>query len=69
MTNCFFCKFKVEPSFKDIENLEKFITPRKKIVGRERSGVCASHQRSLTKQVKYARFFGLLPYISYQDAR
>ncbi|MBI2028002.1 MAG: 30S ribosomal protein S18 [Candidatus Levybacteria bacterium] len=69
MTNCFFCKYKVEPSFKDIENLEKFITPRKKILGRDKSGVCARHQRKLTKQVKYARYLGLLPYVSYQGSR
>ncbi len=67
MKKCFFCKYQVEPSFKDIENLEKFITPRKKILNREKSGVCANHQRKLTKQVKYARYLGLLPYVSYQE--
>lgn len=69
MNRCFFCKYQVEPSFKDIENLEKFITLRKKILNRDKSGVCARHQRKLTKQVKYARYLGLLPYVSYQEQR
>jgi len=67
--NCFFCEFKSQPSFKQIENLEKFLSVRRKIVNRERSQVCAKHQRVLTKQVKYARYLALLPYVSYQGMR
>ena len=66
MNRCFFSQHKTNPSFKDIENLEKFISPRKKIVGRDKTNVCARHQRELTKQIKYARYLGLLPYVSYQ---
>jgi len=66
MNSCFFCKYDTEPDYKDVENLEKFLTPRKKILSRERSNVCAKHQRSLSKQVKYARFLALIPYTSYQ---
>lgn len=66
---CFFCQYKTSPSFKDPNNLEKFLTQRKKIVSRERSGICAKHQRSLTKELKYARFLGLIPYVSYQGLR
>lgn len=69
MNKCFFCQYQTAPSFKDVENLQKFITVRKKIVGRDRTTVCAKHQRQLTKQIKYARFLGLLPYISYQGVR
>ncbi len=69
MNRCFFCQHKTEPSFKDLDNLEKFISPRKKLLGREKTGVCANHQRKLTKQVKYARYFALLPYVSYQGQR
>ncbi|MCR4334898.1 MAG: 30S ribosomal protein S18 [Patescibacteria group bacterium] len=68
MKKCFFCKYNSTPDFKDIENLEKFLTPRKKIVSREKSNVCARHQRQLTKQIKYARYFALLPYVSYKNA-
>lgn len=66
MKKCFFCHYKTTPSFKDITQLEKFLTVRKKIVSSENSSVCAKHQRQLAKQIKYARFLSLIPYISYQ---
>ncbi|MDO8496949.1 MAG: 30S ribosomal protein S18 [bacterium] len=69
MTQCFYCQYKSKPDYKDIENLEKFLSQRKKIVGREKSGMCAKHQRSLTKHIKYARFFALIPYVSYQGIK
>ena len=69
MSKCFFCQYKTDPSYKDIENIEKFISPRKKILGREKTGVCAKHQRKLTRNIKYARFLALLPFVSYQGLR
>lgn len=66
MIRCFFCQYKTEPSFKDIPNLEKFLSARLKIVSREKNNLCAKHQRKLTKQIKYARFLALIPYVSYQ---
>jgi small subunit ribosomal protein S18 len=69
MNKCFFCKFGTNPNYRDAENLEKFLSPRKKIVSREKSGVCAKHQRLLTKQMKYARYIALVPYVSYQGLR
>lgn len=68
MSRCFFCQHKIGPSFKDIDNLAKFISPRKKILGRDKTNICARHQRELTKQIKYARYLGFLPYVSYQGA-
>jgi len=59
----------MEPDYKVVENLEKFLTPRKKIVSREKSGVCAKHQRTLSKQVKYARYLALVPFTSYQGVK
>lgn len=69
MRKCFFCQHRVPPSFKDIDNLEKFLSPRVKILSRDKTGVCAKHQRTLSKQIKYARFLGLLPFVSYQGAK
>ena len=66
---CFFCQYKLSPSYKEVENLGKFLSPRKKILGREKTGVCAKHQRMLTKEIKYARYLALLPYVSYQGLR
>lgn len=63
---CFFCSYKTDPDYKDTENLTKFLTPRYKIMSREKSGVCAKHQRKLTKHIKYARYMAFIPYTSYQ---
>ncbi len=59
----------MNPDYKDVDTMEKFLTPRKKIVSRERSNVCAKHQRALSKHIKYARYLALLPYTSYQGAK
>jgi small subunit ribosomal protein S18 len=66
MNKCFFCEYSTNPDYKDLDNIAKFVTPRKKIVSRDRSGICAKHQRKLTKHIKYARYLGLLPFVSYQ---
>ena len=66
MNKCFFCQFKANPRFKEVDNLQKFLTARKKITTAERSQLCAKHQRKTAKAVKYARFLALLPYTAYQ---
>lgn len=66
---CYFCEYKINPSFKEINHIEKFISPRKKILSREKTGVCAKHQRKLTKELKYARFLSLISYVSYQGLK
>ncbi len=62
--DCFFCKEKKEPTFKDLSTLSKFLTERGKIVGRSRSGLCARHQREFEKQVKHARHLAMLSFTS-----
>lgn len=59
---CFFKKYGIEPDYKDIENLEKFLTTRRKIQNRERSGVSAKNQRKLAKAIKHARYLALIPF-------
>jgi len=60
---CFFCFEKIkEVSYKDVASLSKFLSPRGKIVPRLRSGVCARHQRGLSRAVKIARINALLPF-------
>lgn len=66
MNRCYFCQYNIQPDFRDVATLEKFLTPRYKILSKEKSGVCAKHQRKLQKQIKYARLLALLPYTSYQ---
>jgi len=69
MNSCYFCKYKQEPSFRNPDELVKFLSPRKKLVGKDRTALCAKHQRKLTKQIKYARYLAIIPYISYQGTR
>ncbi len=69
MNKCFFCEYKQNPSYKNPENLVKFLSPRKKILGRDKTSLCAKHQRMLTKEIKYARYLALIPYVSYQGVR
>lgn len=69
MNNCFFCKYNSTPDYKDLENIEKFISQRMKIQSRERSSLCAKHQRSISKQIKHARYLALIPYTSYQGVK
>ncbi|MCJ7805696.1 30S ribosomal protein S18 [Patescibacteria group bacterium] len=61
-TNCPFCKAGSNPNYKDVDTIEKFITDRAKIIGKSRSGLCAKHQRQLSRAVKQARHIGLLPF-------
>ena len=60
--HCAFCKSEAEPDYKDYEALSAQITDRGKIIGRNRSGLCAKHQRRLAKAVKRARILALLPF-------
>ena len=63
MKECYFCKEKKEPDFSDNEILYRFLTERAKIVPRIRGGLCAMHQRAITRNIKYARHLALLPFI------
>lgn len=59
---CFFCQSKTNPSYTDTALLRRFVTDRAKIVPKLKSNLCSKHQRSVTKQVKYARHLSLLPF-------
>jgi small subunit ribosomal protein S18 len=60
--NCPFCKTNTEPDYKDVETLKKYVSERAKILGKDRTGVCAKHQRRIGREVKRARSLGLLPF-------
>ncbi|MBI4032982.1 MAG: 30S ribosomal protein S18 [Candidatus Blackburnbacteria bacterium] len=61
--SCPFCAGEQPISYKDAEGLLRFVSNRGKISSRGRSGVCARHQRELTRQIKRARQIGLLPFV------
>jgi small subunit ribosomal protein S18 len=60
---CYFCEKGKEPSYKEYEELAKFLSERGKIIGRRQTGVCAKHQRILAREIKRARQLALLPYL------
>ncbi len=59
---CYFCKEKKDPSFSDVQILKRYLTERNKIIPRSRTGVCAGHQKDLSRSIKYARHLALLPF-------
>jgi small subunit ribosomal protein S18 len=61
---CLFCKQDQSPDFKDSNRLARFLSGRGKILARGQTGVCAAHQRQLTRQIKRARFLGQLPFLN-----
>jgi small subunit ribosomal protein S18 len=61
--NCPFDKNGTEPDYKDPETLMKYVSDRAKVLGKDRTGLCAKHQRRLSTAIKRARHLGLLPFI------
>ena len=59
---CYFSKNHIKHiDYKDVETLQRFISPDGKISPRSATGTCAKHQRQLAVAIKNARFMGLLP--------
>ncbi|MBI3486311.1 30S ribosomal protein S18 [Candidatus Daviesbacteria bacterium] len=61
---CQFCEGKKEPTYTDSANLRRFLSDRSKIQPKLRTGTCSKHQRAVSREIKYARFLGLLPFIT-----
>ena len=49
--------------YKDVMIINKYISEKGKILPRRMTGACAKHQRHIAKQIKYARFMALIPYV------
>lgn len=49
--------------YKDVPQLQKFITERGKIVPPRVSGTCTRHQRMLASAIERARAIALLPFV------
>ncbi|MBI1984952.1 MAG: 30S ribosomal protein S18 [Candidatus Wildermuthbacteria bacterium] len=58
---CYLCKRNInEIDYRETATLKRFISGLGKIRKRTKSGLCATHQRSVAKNVKRARHLGLL---------
>lgn len=61
---CYFTKNKVTYiDYKDVELLQRFISPNGKISPRRVTGTSAKYQRMLAVAIKRARQVALLPYV------
>lgn len=59
--DCYFCKRNIkEIDWKNVDLLRRFITSLGKIRRRDTTGLCAKHQRRVSKAIKRARSMGLL---------
>lgn len=58
---CEFTALGIQPDYKDVKRLQKYITPQGKILPRRRTGVTAKMQRRLAIAIKRARHLALLP--------
>jgi small subunit ribosomal protein S18 len=62
---CHFCVEKIDTiDFTDERKLRRYVTERGKIIPRRITGVCAKHQRILSRAIKKAREIAVLPYTS-----
>jgi len=58
---CYFCIKNIkEVDYKETETLRRFLTGLGKIRGRKITGLCAKHQRQLSRAIKRARQLALL---------
>lgn len=48
--------------YKDLETLQRFLSPQGRIHSRKRTGLDARKQRELKMAIKTARFLALLPF-------
>lgn len=61
---CRFCMQKVDyVDYKDVNLLNRHLTPSGKILGGCISGNCSRHQSMMTRAIKRARHLALLPFV------
>ncbi|MCD6239811.1 MAG: 30S ribosomal protein S18 [Thermotoga sp.] len=61
--SCEFCSKNVTYiDYKDLKLLHNYVTDKGKILPRRATGVCAKHQRMLSRAIKRAKQIALLPY-------
>ena len=61
--NCPFCASNTTPDYKELSSLDKYTSERGKILSKARTGLCSTHQRMVTTEIKYARFIGFMPFL------
>lgn len=64
LSGCHFCQVGKMPYWRDYQLLERYLSPRSRILPRAKTGVCAKHQRRLAEAIKHARHLGLLSFVA-----
>ncbi len=59
---CQMCAGK-DVKYSDVPIITKYINEKGKILPRRMTGACALHQRHIAREVKRARFMGLIPFV------
>jgi small subunit ribosomal protein S18 len=61
---CLFCsQNSKEIDYQEVELLRRFVSSQSKIIDPRHTGICAKHQRRLSRAIKQARTMGLLPFV------
>ncbi len=64
---CYFCVQNLnDVSPRDTMTLRRFVSSFMKIAPRRRTGLCAAHQRKVSRAIKVSRELSLLPYTPQQ---
>ena len=62
--HCYFCVNQIENvDWKDVQTLQRFMSHYNRIVPARRTGLCAKHQRKVSRAIKRAREMGLMPFV------
>ena len=59
---CQMCAGK-DVKYSDVQIITKYINEKGTILPRRMTGACALHQRHIAREVKRARFMGLIPFV------
>jgi len=59
---CAVCKEGIVLTYKDSKVLGEYVSDRARMYGKLRTGFCSKHQRLLSREIKRARYLGLLSY-------
>jgi small subunit ribosomal protein S18 len=62
---CYFCQHAEIPiDYKNVQLMRKFMSPHAKLMGRKKTGSCATHQHRVIKALKRARHMAFLPFVA-----
>lgn len=65
---CKLCEHDVVLSYKNPDELRRYMNKLGKILPRRATRLCGKHHRSLAREIKRARQLALLPYVMEQQA-